>query len=235
MNEELNIPLRSEVLGMALTLEDAINQLLILYLNIESEELRTLGNKSSSISFKNKIDLLTDINVFSKNENLQFETFMQFRNQFLHNLSCSTFEIALKHLGNGTKKQLLNYSNSENAFDMEFLYIDAFRALNVACLDSILNKITERSNKQQNKITIIKSIIDHNQYVINKDSALFSEIIELCFPIQGDTKEVIKFKEKVADFISAQTKILTDDDEYHKLSSQLEAILEPNFFKIVLE
>ncbi len=73
---DLNLNLRSEILEYSLILENVINDLWLLNLGIfdGGKETRLFGNKAS-ISFKNKIDLLYDINVLNKEENSDLELF----------------------------------------------------------------------------------------------------------------------------------------------------------------
>ena len=107
---EVNLQLRSEILEYSLTLEEAINNLLLFNLGIfdGGQATRLFGNKAS-ISFKNKIDLLYDINVLTKEENSDLELLMIFRNKFLHDIKCNSFSNVLEILDNGIKNKFKNY------------------------------------------------------------------------------------------------------------------------------
>jgi len=74
--EDLNLELRGEILQYSLILEKYINNLLLINLGIvdedEGKKTRLFGNRPS-ISFKNKIDLLYDIDVLNKEENSELE------------------------------------------------------------------------------------------------------------------------------------------------------------------
>ena len=84
MKTEINLELRSDILEMALTLESSINQLITVYLEIEHPTPKAIGNKNSSLSFKNKLDLLNDLEIISKDEYSKLLLMMEFRNQFLY-------------------------------------------------------------------------------------------------------------------------------------------------------
>lgn len=83
---------RLKVLETALTIESNITLVLAYLLDISVEDSKTLSNKSSAISFKTKIDLLTDIRALDREEVKKFEYFSSIRNQFVHNISAENFE-----------------------------------------------------------------------------------------------------------------------------------------------
>ena len=76
-------------------------------LDIDRENSKTLSNKTSALSFKQKLDLLTDIKAFDKKELPKFKTFTEIRNQFAHNLKVNSFERCFAFL-DGTENYLRN-------------------------------------------------------------------------------------------------------------------------------
>ncbi len=80
-----NEALRSRVLICSIRAEDSASDILISLLRRVRPDSKTLGNKSSSLSFKNKIDLLYDIDDLTKEEYTSMLKFMEIRNQFIHN------------------------------------------------------------------------------------------------------------------------------------------------------
>lgn len=90
---DLGLEIRKEVLATSLVVEGLTSAFLSSLLGIKDyTNSRTLGNKSSSLSFNNKIDLLIEIGALSKDNRSKFQTFMEIRNQFVHNLSATTYE-----------------------------------------------------------------------------------------------------------------------------------------------
>ncbi|MEZ4966801.1 MAG: hypothetical protein R2791_16270 [Saprospiraceae bacterium] len=75
---------------------------------------RRLG-KSSSISFKTKVDFLYDLERIDKPTYTELLTLMEIRNQFLHNLSAESYSIVLSRLGKEKyiEKFAFNIINSE--------------------------------------------------------------------------------------------------------------------------
>ena len=99
MEAQLNIEVRSRILEYSLFIEGSINDLLLMNLGIynEKEKTRLFSNKGK-LTFQNKIDLLYDIEVLSKEENSEFELLMNIRNKFLHDLECNSFKILFDNL-----------------------------------------------------------------------------------------------------------------------------------------
>jgi predicted nucleic acid-binding Zn ribbon protein len=119
----INLELRKEILERALVLESEINQLLLIFLSINKDNSKTLSNRSSSLSFKNKIDLLYDLENINKQEHETLILFMEIRNKFIHNIKCSTFTKVLKVLGNDKRNRLLKYDKKRNKNFVFMIYL----------------------------------------------------------------------------------------------------------------
>jgi hypothetical protein len=143
----INLELRSEILDIALTLEHVVNELILGLLVIDKPNKKAMSNKSGSLSIKNKIDLLFDLEVLNSDEHEIFLLLIEFRNQFLHNIQCSSFENAVKLLGSDKEKRLLKFDDAKDSLDREFKYRNAFRNLNIKCLNIICKKIEDRRNQ----------------------------------------------------------------------------------------
>lgn len=145
---DIGIEIRKIILSKALFLEGATSAFLGGLLGIKDfTKSNSLGNKSSSLSFNQKIDLLIDLNVLKSNEKNKFKKFMEIRNQFMHNLSASTYEKCCFFL-DGTDSYLLkNYPQSEQNSKEEQL------RLAVDCLsDEVLEITFNITTKVYNKI-----------------------------------------------------------------------------------
>ncbi len=102
IDKQLNIELRSRILEYSLFIENLINNLLRMNLGIYDENVKTrLFSNKGKISFQNKIDLLYDIEVLSKEENSEFELLMIVRNKFMHDIECDSFQTLLNQLDKG--------------------------------------------------------------------------------------------------------------------------------------
>lgn len=92
---------RIKVLNNSLLLEFYSSLSLAFLLDIDVDDIRnskSLGNKSSSISFNQKVNLLLDNKSIQKDEKLKLESFMSIRNQFMHNLGVKTFADAFNNI-----------------------------------------------------------------------------------------------------------------------------------------
>jgi hypothetical protein len=87
----LNMKLRSSVIGQVLRLEQTSSSALKAILRLFKEQSKTLGNTSSALSFKSKIDLLLDLEEISKTEYSHLLKLMEIRNQFAHNPNAISF------------------------------------------------------------------------------------------------------------------------------------------------
>lgn len=181
MADDKNLPLRTEILGIALDIEKNINDLLLHLLLINNNERKAITNKSGNLSFQNKIDLLFDLEILNKDEHSVFNLLMQFRNQFLHNIECNSFEYAVKILGPDRGKKLLKFCHSECInFTIEQRYQDAYRGLNIASMKILRAKIKDRRNiidKQKNILIEPRKELIH---LAKQYSNLCKQIVQFC-------------------------------------------------------
>jgi hypothetical protein len=129
---------RSSVLFTALVIENSITSILANLLDISTTDSKTLSNKSTALSFKTKIDLLTDIKALQREDAKKFEFLMQLRNQFVHNIKAESFvscfsyvEGAEKYLSKLYPSKELNQSDEERLKNIYYaLFFDLNDILN---------------------------------------------------------------------------------------------------------
>lgn len=174
---DINIKLRSEILEYSLNIEDAINNLLLMYLGIydNSDTTRLFGNKPG-ITFKNKIDLLLDLNILSKEENFDFELLMIFRNKFLHDIDCNSFGKVIGQFDNGLKNKFKLFLANGASLENEESCLSAFRNLYLKNIKVLLAKTELRKAKIQHKAEIIQA---YNQQVTFQIDLFFDLINDL--------------------------------------------------------
>jgi hypothetical protein len=224
MDEQLNMPLRTEILEMALLIEDCMTKLLQTFLVIDKEDTRTLSNRSSSLSFKQKIDLLFDLDVLTKEENTKLLLLMEFRNQFLHNISCNSFEAAVLAL-DGQKKNLLKFDDLNGEHEIEFRLSNAYSSLHVACLDIVLEKYEFRRSQLESRRKVVTDMAEYMTLVMNSDTVLLNKIMTMCTPEHGDTAELISLKMNVHQLIDEHTTELKESAEYLEMNEKLKGHL----------
>ena len=126
--DEQEFKKRTKVLKAALIVESGVSMCLGLLLGIDLNTSKTLGNKSTSIPLNIKIDLLTDINSMDKDDAKKFSYFMPIRNQFMHNISATSFEYCINYIDGLGNKLLKLYPQDESLSDEE-KYENCFQAL----------------------------------------------------------------------------------------------------------
>lgn len=106
--EPLNMEIRSWVISQVLRLEQTSSDLIRTMLRLFNKDSRTLGNKSSALSFKSKVDLLYDFEEIDKTEYNHLIKIMEIRNQFAHNHNAISFE-SLDQINSDLNKYLLKF------------------------------------------------------------------------------------------------------------------------------
>lgn len=222
MKEELNLPLRAEVLEIALQLEQAVNHLLSSQLVIEVPKPKAISNQSSSLSFKNKIDLLFDIGIFSKKEHSDFLLAMEFRNQFMHNAACSSFIKAARILDR--QKELLRFGEIDPIVGLEAQLLDGYKNLFIHCLDTILLKYSERRQKIEERRSNIQTLVGYGQAVTDIDQQILNAVMNVCMPTHGDTPELVEFKVGIFNVIEKGHYSYDTDERLQLLKLELRRI-----------
>ena len=98
---------RQLAIEKTLIIEALTSKLIKHLLGLELEgKTKSLDNKSSSISLKSKIDLLSDAGKIDKGNYTNLLHIISIRNQFAHNFECNNFEDLPKFI-DGIDKPLL--------------------------------------------------------------------------------------------------------------------------------
>lgn len=136
---EYSSKIKLKVLKYSLRLEKIASLSLAHILKInEPKNSKSLGNKSSSLSFNQKLNLLLDCNSISKEEKLKMEIFMEVRNQFMHNLDIDSYIDVFNNLNGREQKLRKLYSKCfseeitlEESFEkaITHLYIEGMKSL----------------------------------------------------------------------------------------------------------
>lgn len=148
--KDYNIELRSYVLNLALSIEDLSTQITKSLLRKVKPDSKTLDNKSSSLSLKNKIDMLYDIGDFDKKTYTKVLKFMEIRNQFIHNPECNNFtdlESVSPDLTKYLKKEFSNeIKNQEDS------YVESFKKLHLHAFSELLILLGEYKDGEQEEV-----------------------------------------------------------------------------------
>jgi len=82
---------RHKVIDISVQLEYNISMFLSAWLGIDRDSSRSLGSKSSSLSFNQQVNLILDMKILNKQQTQKLECFAQIRNKFAHVLEIKNF------------------------------------------------------------------------------------------------------------------------------------------------
>jgi hypothetical protein len=145
---------------------------LSLLLGIDLKNSKTLSSKSTAFSFKQKLDLLTDINAFDKKDMAKFKTFTEIRNQFAHNFNVQDFESCFSFTTgaeNFLKKQYPKISEQDQSHEdylfalFSTLFTDIINICGgiIETIESKINKETRTSLNEEIYQELIDTIKRH--------------------------------------------------------------------------
>lgn len=231
MENDINLQLRSEILYITLNLEHAVNELLLALLLIENPKRKAITNKSGNLSFKNKIDLLFDLDVLISDEHQKFLLLMEFRNQFLHNIECSSFENVVKLLGVDKEKKLLKFNNADKNLDKEYRYQCAFRNLNIECLKILSDKIEDRKNQIEDRRKTHVKLIESQIFFINKYFDMLKKVMMICEENASEIPEVSKLINQLFKTATDDVESLHASDEFIQIQDELKELHTPEKIK----
>ena len=220
---DINLKLRSEILEFSLTLEEDVNSLLLLSLGIFDDCNTTrLFGKKASITFKNKIDLLYDIDILSKEENSDLELLMIFRNKFLHDIKCNSFLSIIEQLDNGIKNMFKTHLNKGESINNEDSCKTACLNLFLKNIRTIKNKVKDRQIKSDEKHEIFQV---QNQQIIYHLDLFFNLINDLFLIIENSELEyekVRKLSEVISEKCQQYVNKYNEDEEIISLNKKSE-------------
>ena len=230
-----NLPLRTEILDIALSLEQNVNSLLLIYLSIEIQERKAITNKSGNLSFKNKIDLLFDLEILNKDEYKYFLLLMEFRNQFLHNIECNSFTYAVDILGRDKEKSLMKFNELDFNTDKEFIYNHCYRILYSKSIKIVLDKIRKRKETINEKAKLLTGAVENSIYLIDSLFGLIDKLFVTYMPDYSDSNESIKLKTEIFKTIGSEIEKIFSTDEYIELENHFTNPMTPEKLKMYLK
>jgi hypothetical protein len=194
----MNIELRSDILYSALDIEDSLNEILKIRFDITKEKSNTLGNKSSNISFKTKVDFLYDLDILDKDKYNTLLMFGEIRNQFMHNIYADCFVYLFSETGLDSRQKAFleinpkykNLTKDERLSITEEFYLETY-GLFIEVITDILTKVIGKvvKEKKQNDINLI---IDINSRVMDDFMNSVSEIFGKALKLEPEVQEDLK-------------------------------------------
>nr|WP_315154231.1 hypothetical protein [uncultured Flavobacterium sp.] len=231
MKSQKNIELRTKVLEYALDIENSVNTFLVVHFEINDHiKSKNFGSKAG-ISFKNKIDLLYDLEVLTKEEHNDLEIFMVFRNKFLHDLECSTFEIALKTIDSGIRNKLLNFLDEQTNDLSEKKLEKAYFNLFLKCFKMLVSKYEKRIEKIENIRFLVNGFITNYEELLSFSLKTSANILKTLAESELENPKILA----LSNIISEKCLKLSDDIQKVHLDFESKATLvQENFSSINL-
>lgn len=170
----MEVSIRSFVLQASITVEAYISQLLSELLEINNrKESRTLGNKSSALSFKTKVDLLIDIGALDPEFIRYFQKFMEIRNQFIHNFEANSYEACFVAINEYPKGFLLSKFPASESLPVEIRLEKVVSELCLKVIAACKNIVEEVEERKKRKSA-------------EKVAKLSAETFDKCIPLMRD-------------------------------------------------
>ncbi len=181
---DLNIEKRTNILEYSLWIEESVNILLLLCLGITDKSRTKLFGNKAGISFQNKIDLLYDIDILSKTDHQGLELQMNFRNKFLHDINCETFNSILLRSDNGIKNRFKEYLLEGGELCDE-----------VACMEAYQNLFLSNMKIISNKLEMKRVSAEDTKDLLVTPSKLFTNYVDSFFDLIKDLYQILEKSE----------------------------------------
>jgi len=139
------------------------------------KKTRLFSNKGK-LTFQNKIDLLFDIEVLSKEENSEFELLMNIRNKFLHDIDCSSFQNLLQQLDSGIVNRFKKFLEEGQSISDEEACKRACYRLFQKNIDTIKKKISVNKESMEIKYKLFQQQNQQLLFYINTVQNLLEKV-----------------------------------------------------------
>tara|TARA_B110000090_G_C13234728_1_gene390068 strand:+ start:69 stop:734 length:666 start_codon:yes stop_codon:yes gene_type:complete len=218
----MNIEIRTEILEQSLDIENNLSYVLKEIIQIPKKNTKTLDNRSSSLSFKTKVDLLYDLDRIEIEEYNYLILFMEIRNQFIHNIEADSYVKVFEILGNNKKNKIyklisedeLKYLEGEKEIELKKgtsnLYINILRILikvREEIIEDYKKKVKNDTNEKIRDLTMqMVKIMDEtiDEFGDIYEAELLEKGIKTEFKkLQSsfiNKKSIEKFKEKYPEY-----------------------------------
>lgn len=218
-------------MDIALNLEQNVNSLLLNLLSIENPRRKAITNKSGNLSFRNKIDLLFDLDVLNSEEHKKLLLLMEFRNQFLHNIDCNSFVYAVKLLGVDKKNKLLKFDNKNSKQDIELRYKSSFRNLYIESLKIISEKLENKIKQIEDRGKMHKNLLDGQIFLVDKYFDILIKILLICEDNVSEIPEVLQLINQLSKTVTNDIDLVFSSEKFLQIQNDLKDLHTPEKIK----
>ncbi|RKR83490.1 hypothetical protein BDD43_3700 [Mucilaginibacter gracilis] len=171
-----------------------------------------ISSNKAGISFKNKIDLLFDLEVFTKAENAEMELLSVFRNKLLHDISFSSLLSVVQQLDSSLKTKFRGYFEDKGSIDDEVHCKRALANIFLKNIQTIRFKVQHLRELNQSKNELIQENLKINLQHID---VFYDFTDEICIKIEQSNLEHPDLANLAAD-------LLVSIEKFQKLFSGVE-------------
>jgi len=233
MEDKLNLSVRTEVLNFALYIENGVNELLLAHLGINDKtETKNFGTKAG-ISFKSKIDLLYDINVLSKDDHLNLELLMNFRNKFLHNIECSSYKYALDGFDKGIQNRFKKFINVDFKIENEDSYRNGLINLYLHNSKMLIERFTDYKNTLKLRKDFLLSFADAFEETVKLGHKFSNEVFKILESDEFENEKIIHYSNMIQEMCNEFTKELIKSETIKTFEEKIQS-LPKDFFHSIL-
>ncbi|MDD5069035.1 MAG: hypothetical protein PHN89_05585 [Candidatus Pacebacteria bacterium] len=237
-NAKSNLKNRTEILEYSLTIEDAIDSLLLMYLGIYDKK-KSKGPQVSktkfNVSFQSKIDLLFDIDVLSKEEHSDLELLMNFRNKFLHEIRCNSYLSVVNLFDNGIKNRFKKYLNKNGSIEEEDSCKWGCFNLYGKNLQTIQKKVKEKIDQTQDKASLVNTLLAKNVRMIDMSFGFVTDLLKEMKKAELENRKIRALVSLVASKCKDYTDGIGVDRRMAKLDKRMKKLLSEERIKKYLK
>jgi len=217
---------RLKVLKYSLEIEHFVSDELAKLLDIRDfKNSKSFGNKSTSLSLNQKLNLLLDCESISSTEKSIMESFITIRNQFMHNIDANSFELAINQIDGLLSRLKKLYPN--NFIDLE-IEKSLENCVDLLYLDSLKILSNEKGNKLRKTLSKLFAKGNGVMYETLRDS-MNKNIAELENFIENYKEDKIPKIEIAQAVLITDLKILIDLTDVMKLNdTELKNLINMN-------
>ncbi len=211
---DINLNLRSQILECSLNIEDAVDIVIVLSSGITDKNVKTrLFGKKPSITFKNKIDLLFDLQLLSKEDNFNLDLLMIFRNKFMHDINCNSFNSVFQIVDNSIKNKFKAFLNDDETIEDEKSCLYGFQNLYLKNLRVLHSIIETKKDRLQKRIDYISLLHEQIRFQVHLVENITTDIIDLILKPDAIEKDVIKAISDIAQICTKYQREQVESDE----------------------
>jgi uncharacterized protein YutE (UPF0331/DUF86 family) len=202
--------IRMRTLHYSLRIERFTSAILASLIDIKGRHTETISfaNKSTALSFFQKVNILLDIGALQKDDKRKFEKFMSIRNQFMHNYEADTYEKCVQ-LIDGCENYLFKTYKNEltegNEFESKeeklgfaiFLLCEDVDSITISLIEKVRNKHLKAGEAKGNEemlnivvdsIHMLADGLNNNAVSLRTEEKLGDQIRDLLIEIIEDKR-----------------------------------------------